>query len=199
MRNIDHHRLRFIIQSLSREEPIGRVPAATAAVAVVIGLDDAGEDSVLLIRRSDRVDDPWSGHIALPGGRVQASDTSFVETATRETWEEVGIQLTAGEFLGYMAPVHARTKDIQVVPSVFAVEGTPPVSAGPEVASSKWVSLRTVSSPQSRSVHLLTGGGREALKLPALELDGYHVWGVTERILSALVESANRDRSTRVR
>ena len=76
---------------LGRSEPIGKIQGDTAAVAVIFGR--AG--SFLLIRRVERPDDPWSGQVAFPGGRVEPEDASFSETACREAREEVGLDLKA--------------------------------------------------------------------------------------------------------
>ncbi|MGH7524260.1 MAG: NUDIX domain-containing protein, partial [Gemmatimonadales bacterium] len=63
---------------------------AFAAVALVLAEEP---DRLLLIRRAEREGDPWSGHLALPGGRRQESDSDLLATATRETREETGIHL----------------------------------------------------------------------------------------------------------
>ena len=65
-----------------------------AAVAIIL---TPQPDSILLIRRADRSGDPWSGHMALPGGRREPSDSDLAATAIREVAEEVGIQLSAKE------------------------------------------------------------------------------------------------------
>jgi len=163
------------------------VPFSTAAVAVVIGQGERGDEELLLIRRSESIADPWSGHVALPGGRVEPGDGSFRETAARETREEVGIDLTKGRFLGYMGEFHARTREVKVVPSVFKLEGSPGVILNREVASYKWVPLHALTNPGNRSSHFVTWRGVEH-EFPAYEVGDYHIWGVTERILSTLVE-----------
>src|ERR1035437_8323829 len=64
-----------------------------AAVALILRETVDGEVELLFIKRAARGDDPWSGQIALPGGRHQASDQSLEDTAVRETLEEVGLEL----------------------------------------------------------------------------------------------------------
>src|SRR5687767_5021478 len=69
----------------------GAAEILQAAVALVVR---AGEQlDVLLIKRAKRDGDPWSGHMALPGGRRDASDESLLDTAVRETEEETGVEL----------------------------------------------------------------------------------------------------------
>ena len=64
-------------------------PTNWAAVAVIVAPDP---DAVLLIRRAERSGDPWSGHIGLPGGRLDPADQSLRDTALRETREETGLR-----------------------------------------------------------------------------------------------------------
>src|SRR5581483_6053427 len=63
-----------------------------AAVAIVH--TRSAPESVLLMRRSERANDSWSGHWSLPGGRCDPADTSLVHTALRELAEECGVHLT---------------------------------------------------------------------------------------------------------
>lgn len=72
-----------------------------AAVAVVLreGVESA---EVLLIERAMREGDPWSGHMAFPGGRMGPEDRSTIGAARRETLEEVGIELEGAEILGQL-------------------------------------------------------------------------------------------------
>jgi 8-oxo-dGTP pyrophosphatase MutT (NUDIX family) len=48
---------------------------------------------LLFIKRADAVGDPWSGHMAFPGGRYEVGDQSLLETAVRETREETAIDI----------------------------------------------------------------------------------------------------------
>src|SRR5215471_21768996 len=69
-----------------------------AAVAAILR-DREGEAEVLLIRRAQKTGDPWSGHMAFPGGRQDPSDLDLLHTAVRETQEEVGLELSPGRNL----------------------------------------------------------------------------------------------------
>ena len=146
----------------------------------------AGDLEILLIQRpvSDR--DPWSGHMALPGGRREENETAL-DTAIRETREEVGIDLSRhGMLLGRLDEVRPSTggPQIAVSPFVFAVDPAARLSIRPaEVAAAIWIPLGHLSEPASAAEHLhrLPGGGE--LRFPALAYDDYVIWGLTYRML----------------
>ena len=68
-----------------------------AAVAVLIAPDP---DAILLIRRADRLGDPWSGHMALPGGRREAEDPDLLATVIRERVKRLGSASSRGSCSG---------------------------------------------------------------------------------------------------
>lgn len=175
------------LTSLSREEPAPLLPRQSAGVAVIFR-DSGGGEEVLLIRRAEREGDPWSGQVAFPGGMVSASDGSFQETARRETSEELGIDLSsrAAEFLGYMREVKARTREVVVVPSVFKLVAPTAVTPNREVASFEWVPLGSLARNEARSTYLLRRRGAE-IAFPSLVHGDLVIWGLTERILSAII------------
>jgi len=94
-----------------------------AAVSLVLRAVDQVE--LLLIRRSKSDRDPWSGHMALPGGRRESGDPSLLYTAMRETLEETAVELATSEVLGTLelvAPSSERLPRLSVVPFVFGRE-----------------------------------------------------------------------------
>lgn len=158
-----------------------------AAVTVVITPDP---DSILLIRRADRPGDPWSGHMALPGGRRAAADQDLLATAIRETREELGLELSRSGFVGSLDDVVPRTPvlpPVAVRPFVFVLPDRLPLTLNHEVAAARWVCLDELENPEHR--HLVTlevaGSTRE---VPAFRLAEGVVWGLTERILADLIE-----------
>jgi len=146
---------------------------------------------ILLIKRAEFAGDPWSGHMAFPGGRKEAGDRSLLETAHRETLEETGIVLPdAGGMLGCLdsvAPLSPLLPPLSIVPFVFAVP--PSTRARPaeaEVAEVHWVPLSHFRSPGSRTEHLFTMAD-ESRTFPAYRVEGRVVWGLTHRILEELL------------
>jgi 8-oxo-dGTP pyrophosphatase MutT (NUDIX family) len=172
---------------LSKQPSFRLVPKESAGVAVIFHCV-GGEEEVLVIKRAERKGDPWSGQVAFPGGMVSANDGSFEETARRETAEEVGIDLSQGAaaFFGYMREFKARMREVVVIPSVFKLAAPAQVTLNREAASYEWVPLRILAREDARSTHLLRRHGVE-VAFPALVYRGLVIWGLTERIISAIL------------
>jgi 8-oxo-dGTP pyrophosphatase MutT (NUDIX family) len=163
---------------------------ARAAVAIVLREGDVGAEFVA-IRRSERAGDPWSGHMALPGGRQHPSDLDLVMTVARETQEEIGVDLaTHAQLLGRLDEVPAlaggRPVNLVITPFVFAL-GTPVqfVLNPDEVDSAFWVPLASVREAQGTIRFSLDG---QEMELPTCVYQGHTIWGLTYRILTRLVE-----------
>jgi 8-oxo-dGTP pyrophosphatase MutT (NUDIX family) len=158
-----------------------------AAVALVLRPLTTDDAALLLIRRAERADDPWSGQIALPGGGFDPGDTSLEATALRETREEVGLDLTAqGRVLGALDDLRPRTPrlpSIIVRPFVTVYHGDPAVTVSDEVAEARWVPLSALWHPDARARTAVHARGR-TFEVDAVHHGDFTIWGMTERILS---------------
>lgn len=179
-----------IRQALSRHQPQLVEPQphhSQAAVALVL----AGERdlSLCMIRRSEREDDPWSGHMALPGGRASPDDPHPEAVAERETFEEVGIALSEAHRLGPLShvPVRLGGGDYRMVLSPFVYYLGPellPFSPDPaEVAEAFWVPLAHLWDPANANSLEWEREGRSLL-YPAIRFRGHAIWGLTFRVLT---------------
>jgi 8-oxo-dGTP pyrophosphatase MutT (NUDIX family) len=164
-----------------------------AAVAAI--LRDAGGPcaELFFIRRADRESDPWSGHIAFPGGRREPTDRTLLDTALRETREEVGIDLSSAELLGRLpdVPAYMRANSgLVVTPFVFGVRGDVPVSPNHEVAETLWIPFEALARGEGKGTYAFATGGRN-LDLPCIRLPpAQHVlWGMTYRMLETMLEA----------
>lgn len=157
-----------------------------AAVAIVLA---PAPDAILLIRRAERTGDPWSGHIALPGGRRETEDADLLTTAIRETQEEVGIRLGPDDLIGSLDDVVPRTPvlpPIAVRPYVLGLSARPTLTLNAEVASAQWVAIdHFLRADTHHPVRLEIGG--QSRQVQAYQLEDGIVWGMTERILTNLI------------
>lgn len=169
----------------SLEEP----PPGTgteAAVALVLHEPAGRPPEILFIERALREGDPWSGHMAFPGGRRDAGDRDLQETAARETLEEVGVEL--GPPLGRLDDFSgARVRPILVAPFVYEVPERPPLELSHEVNDAVWVPVDWILDPRSTVAyrHERSPGGES---YPALRYRRFTVWGLTYRVLRNFFE-----------
>jgi 8-oxo-dGTP pyrophosphatase MutT (NUDIX family) len=164
--------------------------ARPAAVALML-IEEPGGLEALFIKRAVRAGDPWSGQVALPGGRREPADRDLLATAMRETREEVGVDLTRVERLGQLHDMNPRTPTlppIYVRPFVFALPAKPRLTVSDEeVQRAFWVPLARFTAPGVRRDFTLTLAGVERT-FPAYDLDDDVIWGMTERILTPFIE-----------
>jgi 8-oxo-dGTP pyrophosphatase MutT (NUDIX family) len=177
--------LRSISEQLAGFEP-SRSPdrRCRRRSAVALLVRDGGDDAqVLMIERSHRPGDPWSGHMAFPGGRLDAGDAHSFAAAKRETREEIGVDVdTHGQYLGRLSDIstHLRTgtSAMLVTPFVFALQGEPQLSLNHEVADTLWVPLSFLADAANRQrMHWQLDG--LALELPCYFFEGRRIWGLS--------------------
>jgi 8-oxo-dGTP pyrophosphatase MutT (NUDIX family) len=159
------------------------------AVALILTPGTLGLEA-LLIRRAERADDPWSGHIALPGGRREPVDEDRLATAVRETREEVGVSLPASALLGALddlAPSAPRLPPLVIRPYVFGFEARPDASGSAEVAEAMWLPLDELPACEGKTSVTIRG---VPVEVPCFNRNGVVIWGLTYRILNGFLKLA---------
>jgi 8-oxo-dGTP pyrophosphatase MutT (NUDIX family) len=162
-----------------------------AAIALVLRSGALDEPELLMIKRAEHENDPWSGHVACPGGRMEPGDRDLEQTAVRETLEETGVDLGGvGRVLGTLDDISPSTPalpPIVIRPFVAAVPSSVEIIQSSEVAAAFWVpltALRASTAWGSGTVHV-RGVERQ---VSAFTHGEYLVWGLTERVLKQLLE-----------
>jgi len=174
----------------ANDPPIPDADTLQAAVALI--LRGSPHLELLLIKRARSERDPWSGHMALPGGRRDPGDGTLLDTAVREAFEETGIDLGAnGSHLGRLdevIPRSVRLPKLLIAPFVFGVPAdTEARVASREIDAVHWVTLEQLRAPETSSeVEIPLPGG--ARTFPCYHVVGEIVWGLTHRILSQFLE-----------
>jgi 8-oxo-dGTP pyrophosphatase MutT (NUDIX family) len=181
-------RLRGSGELTARAEDDG-AEAPRAAVASILrqGMDDV---ELLLIKRAERQGDPWSGHVAFPGGKREAADASLLSTAMRETEEEVGLRLEPRSFVARLHDVRARMDGYKVAHFVFRLEDRAvSLAMSPEVAAVLWVPLATLAEVERADDEAPARRG-----FPSVKLGDYVLWGMTYRMVGHLLDAAESRR-----
>src|SRR5829696_6110206 len=109
-----HPNVARLIRSLAQHPPVVVAPEPEmrlAAILLALRARADGEPELLMIKRAEAEGDPWSGHIACPGGRMEDGDNDLAVTAVRETLEETGIDVAKdGRLLGQLDDLSPRTR-----------------------------------------------------------------------------------------
>jgi len=148
------------------------------------------DDRVLLMKRSARDGDPWSGHISLPGGGYQPADHDLHATAIREAREELAIDLAVASWVGTLpalAPLMSGPKGIEVTPFVFAADAQPEPQPSAEAETAFWLPLELAESGALDGTYMYPHLDRV---LPCWNFDDHVIWGLTFRILNELLAAA---------
>jgi len=165
-----------------------------AAVAVVVATGESGEE-VLVVRRATVVGDPWSGHIALPGGRFEPADASLEQTARRETLEETGIDLSSSDCVAALTVVTPRAMKaptISVAPFVFRYSGDRDVTMSVELVEAWWIPIAELQRAEAWKMTTVLIRDGSTIEARSFQIRGHVLWGLTERILDEFLRSCTR-------
>lgn len=175
---------------MAEATPSRRASDRRAAVAAIVREGETGAE-FLFIRRAEDERDPWSGHMAFPGGRVDDTDADGLAAARRETLEEVAVDLVAAaEYLGPLSEVTAvargRRLGLVIEPHVFVLEAPVQIRPNCEVQEALWIPLAFFLDGDNRSSMTYRVEGAD-WTLPCYRWRGRVVWGLTLRILDELI------------
>jgi 8-oxo-dGTP pyrophosphatase MutT (NUDIX family) len=157
-----------------------------AAVTLILRPPAAagGTPEALLVRRAEVPGDPWSGHVALPGGRCDPDDADLLDTARREIVEETGLRLEREDNLGRLADIHPRSRhlpSICVTPFVAWMAADQEVRVNHELTDHVWIPVSALSDPVYRST--LVREAPSVREFPTVDYEGTVIWGLTFAIL----------------
>ena len=168
------------------EPPAGVTPREAGVLLLLYPGADGALHFPLIERASDLKADRHRGQIALPGGKREPEDATIVETALRETEEEVGVPRTHIEVLGQLTPLYIPVSNFRVTAAVGFAERRPVfVRQETEVARIITGSLAELFAEDAVRHRDVAIDGRLTLKqVPYFSLGGEVVWGATAMMLS---------------
>lgn len=144
--------------------------APSAVLAVLYG----PAPRVLMIKKSDRLRQ-HAGEVAFPGGRMEDGDAGLLETALRETREELGLEVGRASVVGSLEPVSTLGSNFAVMPFVAALPGIPELHPSGEVAEV----LKMPLEPLLETEHADSRG-------IFFSFEGRVIWGASARILEQM-------------
>ncbi len=187
----------------ARQSPIGPSTRQAAVAMILRERDRAGVrvTDLLFIRRAEKSGDPWSGHMAFPGGHIESSDASLLAAAVRETCEEIGLDLaTSASHIGTLDHQHAQPRgrplNMVIAPYVFRLRDEGNVAArvtefrpNHEVAEVVWTPLAPIAKGDNHAEEDRIVNG-SPVRFSGYRINGGHfVWGLTYRVMQSFFEA----------
>ncbi len=183
-----HHALAQSVIQLPRNEH------RDAAVGMLLRVGASGLE-MMFIQRAEQPDDPWSGHIAFPGGMAEPEDADLVATCRREALEEVHLSLEGdtpvnAQYLGDLDELEGRrgNKAVKIIIacSVFMVEDASGARPNYEIGRIDWVPLNylTAAENQSEINWPFSDDPYPCVNLPYADLQ---LWGLTYRFVAGFL------------
>jgi 8-oxo-dGTP pyrophosphatase MutT (NUDIX family) len=174
-------------RSMLHEGPLSSAPRH-ASVCVLVA-EALPIPHICFIRRAQWGGDPWSEHIAFPGGS-RLGDETALQTVRREVHEEVGVSISENAELAQLPQLRIRLagRERLLLLDSFVCHLTGPLPAlrpGPEVASAFWTPVSELWDAQNLD-HLVLGDRGDVLVYPAIRLPQGTVFGITLRVLTLL-------------
>jgi 8-oxo-dGTP pyrophosphatase MutT (NUDIX family) len=168
-----------MLEIIAREQPIR--PAA-----VLVPVVDHAEPTVLLTLRAAHLND-HAGQISFPGGKIDATDASPLETALREAEEEIGLQRQFVDPIGYLG-LYGTSFGFRIVPTVARVRPGFKLRVNhAEVDDAFEVPLTFLMNPANHQLHKKEFRGVERVYY-AMPYEERYIWGATAGILRMLYE-----------
>lgn len=155
-----------------------------AAVALLLARNGSGE-RMLFIERATHPDDPWSGNIAFPGGKVEADDPGPRQAAERETMEELAVDLAGARYLGRLSDLNGAHLSVLLSCFVYGVADDLVWTPSDEVKDVFWVTLADLLDPARHGMHQFTFSG-DRFESPCIRLPFEEkpvLWGLTYRLV----------------
>jgi 8-oxo-dGTP pyrophosphatase MutT (NUDIX family) len=184
---------------LSTVSPRIDMKPARMSASVALVLREVGADlEALFIRRAEHDADPWSGHLAFPGGRLDAEDADARSAAERETVEELGVDLTDSSTtrcLGQLSDVLGHAESIRVSAYVYGISGNPSLRPNHEVRDAFWTPLHHCTDPGRQSVREFSYLD-VSMPLPTIRLledaNAPVLWGITYKFMDDFMSTIGR-------
>ena len=157
-----------------------------AGVAVIL-YQEQSQIHIILTKRAD-----YSGHhaaqVSFPGGKQEGNDKQLIDTAIRETREEIGVILDHSLFVRQMTDIYIPISQFLVTPFVFFLSKKPKLTLNYEVENvllPQWPELMSNDNIIVKNTGVFKG---QQIKSPGINWQSEFIWGATAMMLSELYD-----------
>ena len=147
-----------------------------ASVLVVI----YGKEPIVVMTEKPKHMKFHAGEISFPGGKLDADDSDLLQTALRETSEEIGLTITREQVIGQLEPVVTLNSGFLILPFISVIDEIPTLAANSEVEKIFHIKLepflKTMANDPNPSHNIIQ-------EMYTFEYQNQIVWGASARIL----------------
>jgi 8-oxo-dGTP pyrophosphatase MutT (NUDIX family) len=177
----------FRIKELESGKIVKKNPKQAAVMALFYPNGTYQTHLLLILRNTYK--GIHSNQIALPGGKVEKKDLNLLETALRETHEEVGAEREQITVIRSLSEVYIPPSNFEVTPYLGLYKKEKPfLMQANEVAAIIEVPLLDFMDDAKIFYQILNTSYAQNVEVPAFKLNGYTVWGATAMMLSEIKE-----------
>ena len=155
-----------------------------ASVLIVI----YGKDPQVIMTEKPKHLNIHAGEIAFPGGKWMESDNDLLDTALRETKEEIGLTLERENVIGQLENVTTLNSGFTITPFVSIINDAPKLQANPEVETILHIPLlpflKTLADdpdPNHKSIQ----------EMYTFTFEDKIIWGASARMLKQISSRLN--------
>lgn len=152
-----------------------------ASVMIVI----YGTDPIIIMTEKPETMNLHAGEISFPGGKFDEGDNDLLDTALRETKEEIGLEILRNKVIGQLKPVTTLNSRFKIIPFVSILDSAPQLSANAEVKTILHIPmipfLKTLADdpdPNHKSIQ----------EMHTFTFKNKIVWGASARMLKQIVD-----------
>ena len=171
--------LKSILSSPISPEIKSNLDYKLASVLIII----YGDNPTIIMTEKPKSMKFHAGEISFPGGKFDSSDSDLLDTALRETSEEIGLNVSKNDVIGQLAPVQTLTTGFLILPFVTMLEQIPPLITNSEVEKILHIPLspflQTFAKDTDPSHNLMD-------EMYTFEYQNQIVWGASARILKQI-------------
>jgi len=182
LRMTSNRRIREMMNYDHTQEPI------KSSVLILLFPGKANSKPTFVVTLRPTYEGIHSGQISLPGGRYEVIDETLMQTALRETSEEIGMDPEKVTIIGQLTELYIPPSNYLVQPFVGFTNGVPIFNAEPkEVKKIIEIPVKELLNNKNLVEKVITAGGFQ-FTAPAFSIDGTTIWGATAMILSEFKE-----------
>jgi 8-oxo-dGTP pyrophosphatase MutT (NUDIX family) len=126
-----------------------------------------------------------AGEISFPGGKLDSNDSDLLDTALRETREEIGLSIKKDQVIGQLDTVITLNSGFTILPFVSVVDEIPPLSPNAEVEKIFHIPLepflKTMANDPDPTHNLIQ-------EMYTFEFQGKIIWGASARVLKQIAD-----------